>query len=148
MLPDPRRRVGQRRDRQHGRDREHGEPAAVEEGREFADPPEHHRDHGKAEDAGAVDQVAGPWGDVGAEAAARPDHRQRGAGEELEGAGVGPVVDPRGVDRRVVEDRHQDQRAEGGEEGDAGEPQPDPAGVRLGSRTNRVPSISRKGQTM
>ncbi len=43
--------------------------------------------------------------------------------EQLQGAGVGSVVDPRGVQRRAVEDRHQDARAERGDQGDAGEPQ-------------------------
>ncbi len=61
-----------------------------------------------------------------AQLAARPDHRQRRAEEQLEGAGVGAVVDPRGVEARVVEDRHQDRRGGGEDQRRHGQPRPHP----------------------
>ena len=55
------------------------------------------------------------------QAPARPEHRQRRPGEQLECAGVGAVVDARRVERGAVEDRHQDPRGDRGGGGDRGE---------------------------
>ncbi len=98
--------VGQRRDDEDARHREQHEAALVEEGGVLVGAPDQQGDAGQAGDAGAVEQAAGARRDPGPQPAARPDHRQGGAGEQLEGAGVGPVVDPRGVEAGVVEEGH------------------------------------------
>ena len=122
--------MGQRRDHQHGRDRERDEAAAVEEGGVLVGLPDHQRDRDQAGDAEAVERVAGAGGDPRAQLAARPDHRQGRAEEQLEGARVGAVVDPRGVEARVVEGRHQDRRDQRQQQGGDGQPRPHPGGQR------------------
>lgn len=76
----------------------------------------------EADPAHHVEVAAGLEGDPFGEPAARPDHRQGGAEEEAGGAGVGPVIDPRGVEARMVEDRHQDRRGDRQGERPEGEP--------------------------
>ena len=125
---------------QHRREREHDEAAAVEERGVLAGPPDHQRDHQQAGDAERVERVAGAGGDPATQFAARPDHRQGGAEEQLEGAGVGAVVDPRGVEARAVEDRHQDrrdQRQQPGSRRPAAAARPEGSGA---SRTSLTPT--------
>ena len=127
---EPAGRVRQRHQHQHRRQREDDEAALVEERVELADLPDHDRDHQQAEDAEAVEHVARLRGDPAAEAAARPDHRQRRAEQQAAGAGVGAVVDPRGVEGRVVEDRHLDRRDQRQRDRQQRQPRPDPRGQR------------------
>ena len=126
--PQPAGRVGRRhQDQDHG-EREQHEPAAVEEGVEFARLPDHDRDHEQPEPAQPIECLPRLRGDLPAQPATWPDHRQGAAEEQLESAGVGPVVDPGGVGPGLVEDRHQDHRDEAEEHGREGQARAHAAG--------------------
>ena len=131
--PEPAQRGHQRRSQPaggmgkggHDPDRTHRQqhvPAEVEKRRVLARTPDQERNDGQPGDPRPVQKQATPDGEVRAKVAARPHHGQGGAYEEARGAGVGSFVDSRGIDPRLVKQRHNDGREGCSCQGNAGKP--------------------------
>src|ERR671939_1181572 len=125
----------------HDQDRGHRQqhdPTAVEKRRVLIRPTDQEGDDDQPDDSRTVQKLhtayklptpkvatpklTTPKGEVRAKAAARPHHGQGGTHEQAKGAGVGSLVDPRGVGSRLVKQRHGGGREGRGRKGQDSQP--------------------------